>query len=118
MKSAYSRLLAVAKRYGGWVTGIVAPFNVDWRHARPIAPYHKGDGHITDDTLMSHALVEVYAKRRRHLSARAALTAHRRLAHLSRKNLSFLSIGLSTPQQRRDQVVRRSFASSTVAAQI
>jgi ADP-ribosylglycohydrolase len=23
--------------------------------ARPIAPYHKGDGHITDDTLMTHA---------------------------------------------------------------
>jgi ADP-ribosylglycohydrolase len=61
----------IRERYGGWVTGIVPPFNVDWRHARPIAPYHKGDGHITDDTLMSHALVEVYAKRRRHLDAYA-----------------------------------------------
>ncbi len=36
----------------------------NWRDARPIAPYHKGDGHITDDTLMTQALVEVYAKRR------------------------------------------------------
>lgn len=59
------------ERYGGWVTGIVPPFNPDWRDARPIAPYHKGDGHITDDTLMTHALVEVYAKRRRHLDAYA-----------------------------------------------
>ena len=43
----------------------------DWRDARPIAPYHKGDGHITDDTLMTHALVEVYAERRAHLDAYA-----------------------------------------------
>lgn len=59
----------VAERYGGYVTGIVGPYNADWREARPIAPYHKGDGHITDDTLMTHALVEVYAKRRDHLDA-------------------------------------------------
>src|SRR5690606_24559220 len=45
------------------------PFNADWREARPIAPYYKGDGHITDDTLMTQALVEVYAKRRDHLDA-------------------------------------------------
>ena len=32
-------------------------FKADWRNARPIAPYHKGDGHVTDDTLMTHALV-------------------------------------------------------------
>src|SRR5690606_11058115 len=43
----------------------------NWRDARPIAPYHKGDGHITDDTLMTRALVEVYAKRREHLDAYA-----------------------------------------------
>jgi ADP-ribosylglycohydrolase len=61
----------IRERYDGWVTGIVGPFNADWRHARPIAPYHKGDGHITDDTLMTHALVEVYAKRRTHLDAYA-----------------------------------------------
>ena len=39
--------------------------STDWRNARPIAPYHKGDGHVTDDTLMTHALVRVYAKVRR-----------------------------------------------------
>ncbi len=61
----------IQERHGGWVTGVVGPFNADWREARPIAPYHKGDGHVTDDTLMTHALVEVYAKRRRHLDAYA-----------------------------------------------
>ncbi|CAI9415988.1 ADP-ribosylglycohydrolase family protein [Nocardioides sp. T2.26MG-1] len=61
----------IRDRYDGWVTGIVAPFNPDWRDARPIAPYHKGDGHITDDTLMTHALVDVYAARRDHLDAYA-----------------------------------------------
>ena len=61
----------IRERYGGWVTGIVEPFNADWRDARPIAPYHKGDGHITDDTLMAHALVDVYAERRDHLDAYA-----------------------------------------------
>jgi ADP-ribosylglycohydrolase len=61
----------IKERYGGWVTGVVEPFNRDWRNARPLAPYHKGDGHITDDTLMTHALVDVYAERRDHLDAYA-----------------------------------------------
>jgi ADP-ribosylglycohydrolase len=59
----------IAERYGGPVNGIVPPYFADWRDARPVAPYHKGDGHITDDTLMTHALVDVYAKRRTHLDA-------------------------------------------------
>ena len=52
------------------------------RHRRPvppttgapparIAPYHKGDGHVTDDTLMTHALVRVYETVRDHLDAYA-----------------------------------------------
>ena len=61
----------IQARYGGWVTGIVPPYNVDWRDARPIAPYHKGDGHVTDDTLMTHALVRVYQRVRAHLDAYA-----------------------------------------------
>ena len=61
----------IEERYGGRVTGIVPPYYPNWRDARPIAPYHKGDGHITDDTLMTRALVEVYAKRRDHLDAYA-----------------------------------------------
>lgn len=62
----------ILARHGGRVTGIVGPWNGDdWRTARPIAPYHKGNGHITDDTLMTHALIRVYAKVRDHLDAYA-----------------------------------------------
>ncbi|WP_129337328.1 ADP-ribosylglycohydrolase family protein [Cellulomonas endophytica] len=61
----------IETRHGGRVAGVVGPFLPDWRTARPIAPYHKGDGHITDDTLMTQALVEVYAARRDHLDAYA-----------------------------------------------
>ena len=61
----------IEERHGGRVTGIVGPWFDDWRTARPIAPYHKGDGHITDDTLMTRLLIEVYDKRRTHLDAYA-----------------------------------------------
>ncbi|MET9340664.1 MULTISPECIES: ADP-ribosylglycohydrolase family protein [unclassified Nonomuraea] len=61
----------ITQRYGGTVEGVVPPFNTDWRNARPIAPYHKGDGHITDDTLMTHALIRVYEKTAGHLDAYA-----------------------------------------------
>src|SRR5690606_10077694 len=59
----------IRQRWGGWVEGIVPPYFEDWKTARPIAPYHKGDGHVTDDTLMTHLLVEVYEQARSHLSA-------------------------------------------------
>ncbi|MGV9882906.1 ADP-ribosylglycohydrolase family protein [Streptomyces sp. NPDC003006] len=60
----------IAERHGGRVQGIVGPWNGDrWRTARPIAPYHKGDGHVTDDTLLTHALVRVYGTVRDHLDA-------------------------------------------------
>ncbi|GGV96379.1 hypothetical protein GCM10010230_14350 [Streptomyces narbonensis] len=62
----------ILERHGGRVTGIVGPWNgEEWRTARPIAPYHKGDGHVTDDTLMTHALIRVYEKVRGHLDAYA-----------------------------------------------
>ncbi|MFD0380721.1 ADP-ribosylglycohydrolase family protein [Streptomyces sp. NPDC127112] len=61
----------IAERHGGRVHGVVGPWYEDWRTARPIAPYHKGDGHVTDDTLMTHALVRVYATVRDHLDAYA-----------------------------------------------
>ncbi|MEU0580568.1 ADP-ribosylglycohydrolase family protein [Streptomyces griseoincarnatus] len=62
----------IAERHGGRVHGVVGPWHGDdWRTARPIAPYHKGDGHVTDDTLMTHALVRVYARVRDHLDAYA-----------------------------------------------
>ncbi|WP_030596479.1 ADP-ribosylglycohydrolase family protein [Streptomyces fulvoviolaceus] len=62
----------ILERHAGRVHGIVGPWNGDaWRTARPIAPYHKGDGHVTDDTLMTHALIRVYARVRDHLDAYA-----------------------------------------------
>ncbi|MFG2849860.1 ADP-ribosylglycohydrolase family protein [Streptomyces mirabilis] len=62
----------IVERHGGRIHGVVGPWNGDaWRTARPIAPYHKGDGHVTDDTLMTHALVRVYATVRDHLDAYA-----------------------------------------------
>ncbi|MFI9821278.1 ADP-ribosylglycohydrolase family protein [Streptomyces sp. NPDC052013] len=62
----------IVERHGGRVHGIVGPWNGDdWRTARPLAPYHKGDGHVTDDTLMTHALIRVYATVRDHLDAYA-----------------------------------------------
>ncbi|MER6047056.1 ADP-ribosylglycohydrolase family protein [Streptomyces sp. NPDC001793] len=61
----------IVARHGGRIEGIVGPFHPDWRTARPLAPYHKGDGHITDDTLMTHALVRVYETVRDHLDAYA-----------------------------------------------
>ena len=56
----------ILKRYGGPVTGIVPPY-VD--AGRGPTRYQKGDGRITDDTLMTLALVQVYRQRRRHLGA-------------------------------------------------
>jgi ADP-ribosylglycohydrolase len=62
----------IVERHGARVHGIVGPWNGDaWRTARPLAPYHKGDGHVTDDTLMTHALVRVYGTVRDHLDAYA-----------------------------------------------
>lgn len=57
------------ERFGGLVRGIVGPFNEDWISARPVSPFHKGDGHITDDTLMTEALISVYEQVRDHLDA-------------------------------------------------
>ena len=61
----------IAERYGGPVTGVVGPYHESWREVRPLAPFHNGDGRITDDTLMVHALVRVYGKVRDHLDAYA-----------------------------------------------
>ncbi|MFF8396206.1 ADP-ribosylglycohydrolase family protein [Streptomyces sp. NPDC016172] len=62
----------ILERHGGRVHGIIGPWHGDdWRTARPLAPYHKGDGHVTDDTLMTHALVRVYSRVRDHLDAYA-----------------------------------------------
>ncbi len=59
----------IFERYDGYVEGVVDYFMPDWRTAKPMSPYHKGDGHVTDDTLMTNLLVAVYDKQRRHLTA-------------------------------------------------
>lgn len=58
----------IVARYDGHVTGIVDYFMPDWRTAKPMSPYHKGDGHVTDDTLMTNLLIDVYAQVRDHLT--------------------------------------------------
>jgi ADP-ribosylglycohydrolase len=60
---------AIRQRYGGAVTGVVGPFYEDWKTRRPASPYHKGDGHVTDDTLMTRCLVSTYADKLDHLDA-------------------------------------------------
>jgi ADP-ribosylglycohydrolase len=59
----------IVERYDGYVDGIVDYYMPDWRTAKPMSPYHKGEGNVTDDTLMTNLLVAVYAKNRRHLTA-------------------------------------------------
>lgn len=59
----------ILERYDGYVEGITDYFMKDWRTAKPSSPYFKGDGHVTDDTLMTNLLVAVYEKQRRHLTA-------------------------------------------------
>ena len=60
---------AIRVRYGGYVEGIVDPFFPEWQTARPIAPFHKGNAHVSDDTLMVLALTQVYLGKRDHLDA-------------------------------------------------
>lgn len=59
----------IRQRYGGWVEDIVPPWDTNWRDARPLAPFYQGDGRITDDTLMSQLIIEVYLEKRDHLDA-------------------------------------------------
>lgn len=59
----------IQKRYGGFVEGIEGPFHPDFETFRPLSPYHKGDGHITDDTLMTESLISVYEQVADHLDA-------------------------------------------------
>lgn len=61
--------MQIQERYGGFVEGIEGPFHPDFENARPISPFHKGDGHITDDTLMTESLISIYDQVRNHLDA-------------------------------------------------
>ena len=59
----------IRAHFGGWVEGIVQSIRRTLKLAKPFSPFHKGDGHVTDDTLMTHVLVEAYARKRDHLDA-------------------------------------------------
>lgn len=55
--------------YGGWVEGIVQSIRRARNQEKAFSPFHKGDGHVTDDTLMTRVLVHAYAVKRDHLNA-------------------------------------------------
>jgi ADP-ribosylglycohydrolase len=55
--------------YGGWVEGVVQSIRRARGEVRPFSPFWKGDGHITDDTLMTRVLVHAYKVKRDHLDA-------------------------------------------------
>lgn len=59
----------ISTRFGGFVEKIEGPFYADYAAARPIAPYYKGDGHITDDSMMVESLISVYDQVRDNLDA-------------------------------------------------
>src|SRR6267378_814917 len=54
---------------GGWVEGVIQSIRHQRNMLKPFSPFWKGDGHVTDDTLMTRALVDAYATKRDHLDA-------------------------------------------------
>jgi len=59
----------IAAHFGGPVTGIVQSIRRARGEEKAFSPFHKGDGHVTDDTLMTRALVHAYDVKRDHLNA-------------------------------------------------
>jgi ADP-ribosylglycohydrolase len=55
--------------FDGWVTGIVESIRRARKVEKAFSPFHKGDGHVTDDTLMTRVLVHAYDVKRDHLDA-------------------------------------------------
>jgi ADP-ribosylglycohydrolase len=54
---------------GGWVEGVIPSIRHQRNLVKPFSPFWKGDGHVTDDTLMTRVLVRAYAQKRDHLDA-------------------------------------------------
>src|SRR4051794_3226487 len=54
---------------GGWVEGVIRSIRHQRNMLKPFSPFWKGDGHVTDDTLMTRVLVGAYATKRDHLDA-------------------------------------------------
>lgn len=59
----------VHDHFGGFVEGIVESIRRTKQVEKRFSPFHKGDGHVTDDTLMTRALVRSYDIKRDHLDA-------------------------------------------------
>jgi ADP-ribosylglycohydrolase len=59
----------VHDHFGGFVEGIVPSIRRQRGLVKPFSPFWKGDGHVTDDTLMTRVLVAAYARKRDHLDA-------------------------------------------------
>ncbi len=59
----------IAAHFGGPVNGIVQSIRRARGEEKAFSPFHKGDGHVTDDTLMTRALVHAYDVKRDHLNA-------------------------------------------------
>jgi ADP-ribosylglycohydrolase len=55
--------------FDGWVEGVVRSMRHQLNVVKPFSPFWKGDGHVTDDTLMTRVLVRAYAEKRDHLDA-------------------------------------------------
>ena len=55
--------------FGGFVEGIVESIRRTLKVEKAFSPFHKGDGHVTDDTLMTRVLVHAYDVKRDHLDA-------------------------------------------------
>jgi ADP-ribosylglycohydrolase len=59
----------IRDHFGGWVEGVVESIRHQQNRVKPFSPFWKGDGHVTDDTLMTRVLVRAYATKRDHLDA-------------------------------------------------
>jgi ADP-ribosylglycohydrolase len=59
----------IHSHFGGWVDGVVESIRRSRGIVKPFAPFHKGDGHVTDDTLMTCVLTHAYDVKRDHLDA-------------------------------------------------
>ena len=59
----------ISDHFGGWVEGVVESIRRARGIEKPFSPFHKGDGHVTDDTLMTRVLVHAYDVKRDHLDA-------------------------------------------------
>jgi ADP-ribosylglycohydrolase len=59
----------IREHVGGYVEGVITSIRHQRNAVKPFSPFWKGDGHVTDDTLMTRVLVRAYEQKRDHLDA-------------------------------------------------